>query len=98
MVEPKWWREPFPWFLIDVGSAFRSLKAYVRHMESATPLIAALERERLEEEAMEEEEVGGAWHEHHWLFEEAIPRSLRYTFSSPSSRRSSGTSTGRATN
>lgn len=73
-------RTIIPFFLIDVGASFRSLKSYVRNMERQVPVIAEQERERLEATPLEEEEASNAWFEHHWLVEEAIPRSLRYSF------------------
>jgi hypothetical protein len=67
-------------FLIGIAFTFHGLVEYARILEDQVKRISHAEALRIKRTGyVESWESSDAWHEHRWLFEETLPRSLRYS-------------------
>ncbi len=67
------------WWALDIHWAFRAIKEYAERMEEQILRMAQEDRERIQADPPDEEESSNVWGQHDWLFEETLPRSLRYS-------------------
>lgn len=66
-------------FLIGIAFTFHGLIEYARILEDQVKRITHAEALRIKRTAYVESELSDAWYEHAWLFEETLPRALRYS-------------------
>src|SRR6266852_5581294 len=74
-VKMKW----FNWWALDIHWAFNSVKAYASRMEEQIEKMAQEDEERIRANPPDEEESGDVWGQHYWLFDETLPRGVRYS-------------------
>lgn len=71
---------PVDWFLVDVWPMFNGLAEYARILEDQIDRLTNAERLRIQRTPFPDEaEWQNTWREHRWLFEETLPRTLRYS-------------------
>jgi len=67
-------------FLMDVSSTFHGLVQYARILEDQVKRLTHAEALRIKRSGYADtDEWSDAWYEHRWLFEETLPRALRYS-------------------
>jgi len=66
------------WWALDIHWAFNAIEEYAGRMEEQIVRMAQEDRERIEASPPDAEECSNVWSQHAWLFEETLPRSLRY--------------------